>query len=156
MNTAEVVTGQLAFFAYREGQRLAPGCRDAMKGIAHCMRNRVEAGMQNGDWMRLLTDVGIQSASTLEEMDFRSYVDLWDTTFRWLHKECSGIYDGTVKDTVTISPDTRWAGGKGMPMKALFWANLQHPIRPWFLENIVRKPQEHPRTADAGTVTFFG
>lgn len=155
MNVAEIVITELAFHSYREGRRLATGSRPAMQGIAHVFRNRVEAGWASGDWMKLLADSPIHSSSLIEEMDFRSHIDLWDADFRWLHGKCLEIYNGTLKDDVTIAADTRKAGGKGIPQRALFYANIQLPVRPWFMENIIQRRDEHPRTADAGTVTFF-
>jgi len=115
----------------------------------------VESGWQGGEWLRLLADADIHSSSLISEMDFRSYIDIWDSTFRWLHGQCTSIYDGSLKDDITVAADVRKAGGKGIPQRALFYANLQLPIRPWFMENIVHRKDEHPRTADAGTVTFF-
>lgn len=154
MNVADMVVGQLALFCFREGERLAPGSRPAKLGIAHVFRNRVESGWQNGEWMRLLADAPIHSASEIKDMDWRSYVDIWDSGFRWLHGQCSAVYDGSLKDEITISADPKKAGGTGMPKRALFYGNIQIPMRPWFVENIL-KSEQHPRTADAGTVTFF-
>lgn len=155
MNVSEVVITQLALFAYREGKRLSPGCRPAMAGVAHVIRNRVEAGWQNGEWMKLIADSPIHSSSLVEDIDWKSYVDIFDQTFRWLHGQCTGIYDGSLKDDVTVAADARKAGGVGIPKRALFYANLQIPMRPWFRANILDQKTEHPRTADAGTITFF-
>jgi hypothetical protein len=155
VNPSEIVVSQLAFLAFREGRRLAPGSRPAALGIAHVMRNRIEAGWVSGEWMKLIADVPIHSSSLIEEIDWSSYVDIFDSSFRWLHGQCVAIYDGTLKDDVTIAADPKKAGGQGIPKRALFYANLQLPMRPWFKENIVQRRDEHPTTADAGTVTFF-
>jgi len=82
VNVSEVVIGQLAFFSFREGQRMAPGCRTAMLGIAHVIRNRVEAGWSNGEWLKIIADAPIHASSKLAEMDFHSYVYIWYATFR--------------------------------------------------------------------------
>ena len=155
MNAAELVIGQLAFFSFREGRRLAPECRPAYVGIAHVFRNRIESGWASGDWMKLLSDAPVHSANLVQDIDFRSHVDIWDANFRWLYGQCVEIYNGTLKDDVTVAADIRKIGMKGVPQKALFYGNLQAPIRAWFMENIVQRRDEHPRTADAGTVTFF-
>lgn len=109
----------------------------------------------SGEWLKLISDTPIHSASLVDEMDWKSYVDIWDSNFRWLYGQCATVFDGSLKDAITISADVRQAGGRGVPQKGLFYANLQTPVRPWFMENIVHRPDEHPRTADAGTVTFF-
>jgi hypothetical protein len=155
VNVSEIVIGQLAFFSFREGQRLSPGSRPAMLGIAHCIRNRVEAGWSNGEWLKIIAEAPIHASSDVKEMDFHSYVDIWDQSFRWLYGQCSAVYDGSLKDEITVSADPKKAGVRGVPQRALFYGNIQMAVRHWFWENIVIQPSEHPRTATAGAVIFF-
>lgn len=152
----DYAVGQLALFAYREGHRLSPGCREAMLGIAHVISNRVAAGWVNGVWLRVIADAPIHSANNVEEMDWRTLPDPWDSDFRWLYDRCEEIYSGTLRDEITISADPMKAGGAGRPLQALFYGSLQNLTREWFKEKIVREPAAHPRTATAGTVQFFG
>jgi len=50
------------------------------------------------------------------------------------------VYDGTDPDNT---------GG------ALFYANLETATSGWFFENIVQRPDLHPKTASIGKQTFF-
>lgn len=124
-----------------------------MLGIAHIIKNRVDAGWESGDWFKVLYNVPVHSANNITDMDFRSLPDLWDASFRWLYSECERVYDGAL-DTVTVSADPRKVGGRGMPQRALFYASLQNLTRDWFTEKIIKEPSHQP-TATAGTVTFF-
>jgi len=156
VNVGALVVGQVAFFAYREGERLSPGCRDAKLGIAHVVRNRIEAGWDSGDWLKILAGMPIHAANNVEEMDFKSYVDAWSQDFRWLHEKCEQLYEGRLTDEITASADPKKAFGAGQSQRALFYGSLQSLTRQWFIDKIVHCPAEHPRLADAGTITFFG
>lgn len=156
MNVAAFVTDQLALFAFREGQRLSPGMREAKLGIANVIRNRLDAGWEGGDWLKIIHNAPVHAANNIEEMDFRSYVDIWSQDFRWLHDRCEQIYEGRLEDEITASADPKKAFGSGHSQRALFYGSLQSLTRQWFIEKIVSCPAEHPRLADAGTVTFFG
>lgn len=156
MNIAALVTGQLAMFAFREGERLSPGCREAKLGIAHVVRNRLDAGWDSGDWLKIIAGIPIHAANNVEEMDFKSYVDVWSQDFRWLYGKCEQLYEGRLEDDVTASADPKKAFGAGHSQRALFFGSLQSLTRQWFVDKIVKCPNEHPRLADAGTITFFG
>lgn len=160
-NVGEFVIGQLSLFAWREGKRLSPGCRAAYLGIAHIIKNRVESGWINGDWLRLIEDAPIHGADDMAAMDWRSMPDIHDKDFIWLHSMVGMLYDRKLDDQVTAAANTNWTKHqatmlKTLPRRGLFYCNLQLPIRPWFREKIICNPTEHPRQAEAGTVTFFG
>lgn len=161
MNVAEFVIGQIALLAWREMKRLSPGCRPAALGIAHVIRNRVDAAWQGGDWLRILQEVPVHSAEEIIQHDWISLPDVYDKDFLWLHPEVSRLYqDRGCPDNITSSADITWAAHEAtkprLPRKkGLFYCNLQMPIRPWFLENIIRRPSEHPATATAGTINFY-
>jgi len=157
VNIASFVAGQLALFAWREGERLSPGCPEVKLGIAHVIANRVSAGWEGGgDWLKILANAPVHSANNVSEMDFTSYVDVWRPEFRSLFANCEKIYAGELRDEITTSADPRKAGGIGRPQPALFYGSLQILTRQWFVEKIVHCPEGHPRTADAGAVTFWG
>ena len=161
MNTADFVIGQLSLLAWREGKRLSPGCRPAYLGIAQIIRNRVESGWLNGDWLKIIEEVPLHSANDIADMDWRSLPDIYDKDFRWLHSQVSMVYDRTLPDAVTSSASTIWAAHQSnaprpQPRKGLFYANLQIPVREWFKDRILGNLADHPRLAEAGTITFFG
>ena len=160
MNIADFVITNLSLMAWREGKRLSPGCRPAMLGIALVIRNRVEVGWSDGDWIKIIEDAPIHAAENIEAMDFRSLPDIRDKDFLWLQSQVVRVYDRTLQDEITCSANVNWAAHdiskpREMPRKGLFYCNLQLPIRPWFLENIIRRPNDHFRQAEAGNVTFY-
>ncbi len=160
MNLSEFVIGQISLLAWREGRRLSPGCRPAMLGIAHVIANRSDSGWHSGDWSKILNEVPVHASEDMSAIDWRSLPDVYDKDFLWLHDRVGRIYDHSLKDEVTSSADTVWAGhssGPRMPpRRGLFYCNLRFPLRSWFVENIVRRPDEHPRQAEAGEITFYG
>lgn len=99
-------------------------------------------------------NVPIHSGNNIADMDFRSLPDLYDSAFRWLYSECERIYDGGMLDDPTIGADPRKVGGRGLPLRALFYASLQNLTRDWFKEKILSEPS-HQQTSTSGTVTFF-
>lgn len=130
-----------------------------MLGVAQVIRNRVESGWLNGDWLRILQEVPLHGAEEIAAMDWRTLPDIYDKDFRWLYTQVGMVYDRTLPDSITSSADQNWAnhsamGPKIQSRKGLFYCNLQLPIRPWFLEKIIHSP-EHQRQAEAGTITFF-
>lgn len=160
MNIGEFVIGQIALLAWREGKRLSPGSRPAMLGIAHIVRNRVESGWLQGDWLKIIEEMPIHAAEEITATDLRSMPDVYDKDFIWLYAQVGMVYDRTLEDQITSGADSNWAshqasGMRTMKRKGLFYCNLQLPIREWFKDKILHSP-EHPRQAEAGTVTFFG
>src|ERR1041384_528236 len=66
VNIASFVAGQLALFAWREGERLSPGCPEVKLGIAHVIANRVSAGWEGGgDWLKILANAPVHSANNV-------------------------------------------------------------------------------------------
>jgi hypothetical protein len=127
-----------------------------MAGVAHIVSNRVSAGWEGGDWLKIIANAPIHSSSNVADMDFTSYVDVWSPDFRWLYAEVEKIYSGEKKDDITVSADPRKVGGNGRPQPGLFYANLNNISRQWFKDNIVGQREQHPILASAGTITFFG
>jgi hypothetical protein len=160
MNLQDIAVVHLTFFAWREGERLAPGSLDAKKAIAHVVRNRVDAGWENGDWLKIIMNTDVSSSSLVEDVDWKSYIDLWSYDFKALYGHCEAVYSGLINDALTTGADLRQVQimtRSYQAQKAFFYAALgDAKLRPWFLENIVRKPEEHPRTVTVGTITFFG
>lgn len=152
--TRDTVVTCLALHAWREGNRLAPGSRSAMAGIAHIIGNRVLAGMWDGDWMKVLAHAH-ETAAHEPELDF-SYPDVWNPDWRWLEPEVTRIYENRRPDDVTCSANTMQAGFPGGNRTGLFYCNLELPLRAWFKEKILGDPENHPRTAECHPLVFFG
>lgn len=164
MDTRSFVVAELSLFAWREGNRLAPGSRDAQLAIAFVISNRQKAGWDDGDWLKILSRVAVHSASEAADMVRLDYPDVWEPNWRWLSSQVDGIYDGTLHDDLTSTPGTQFqavnaATHSRQPVNqskpSFFYANLNFPIRPWFLEKIIRNSAEHPRTVEIPPIVFF-
>ena len=161
MNLAEFCIGQISLLSWREMKRLSPGCRPAALGIANVIRNRVDSGWASGDWLKILNDVPIHAAEEIVAIDWMTLPDVYDKDFLWIHSEVTRLYqDRMSPDTITVSADPTWAvhsanKPRAVRKKGLFYCNLQKPIRPWFLENIISRRDEHGATATAGEITFY-
>jgi hypothetical protein len=163
---SDFVVGQLCLLAWREGNRLAPGNRDAMLGIAHVIHNRVMAGWNSGDWLKVISDWPIHSANNIEEMDFRSLPELRDADFNWLVPQVERVYSGPLRDSVTSTPSVAFAmprfdalGKRAtppLPMSALFWCDLNRVTRNWFKENVLTAKDQHPILSHSFPLTFIG
>jgi hypothetical protein len=161
MDAKSLVVSTLSLYSYREGNRLAPGSRDAMMGIAFVIANRVKAGWHDGDWLKALSQAPRHSASESQDMLTHDMPDIWDQTWRWLVGNVEKMYDGNLNDNWTLTP-SREAVAANIPggernyqqRPSFFYANLNMPIRPWFLEKIIRST-DHPRTVEIPPVVFF-
>lgn len=147
MNGAQFLQAQLALFAWRDG--FSEGL-NGMLAVAHTIRRRVEAGWWGGDWAQVLShhrDYSSRVEPYPDEVpDPRIY------SIQCLLQEIPKIFDGSAKDDITMPKESVLA----RPVAgALFYARLDLISNPWFLENISRKPNEHPRIAQVGQTFFF-
>ncbi|MCU1305162.1 MAG: hypothetical protein JWQ87_5446 [Candidatus Sulfotelmatobacter sp.] len=166
MTISDFVVSQLCLVSWREAQRLAPGNRDAMIGIAHCIHNRIVAGWHSGDWLKVISEYPLHSADLIEDIDFRSLPELRDPNFNWLVPQVERLYSGTLRDTVTASPSIAFAmpradalGKRAIappPHGALFWCDLNRVTRKWFKDNILAVRDQHPILSHSFPLTFIG
>lgn len=117
----------LALLMWREN---GPDGLQGMTAAGNVIRNRVAAGWSGGDWLAVMAahDPGIRWPD-----------DIRNPRFLDVLLKAANIYDGTEPDLT---------GG------ALYYANLATPS-PWFRDNILGKPEEHPRIGTVGAQTFF-
>lgn len=158
MDIKTIVVSQLMLFSFREGERISPGSYEAKVGVAEVIRNRVQAGWHNGDWLKIISESPINSSSNLDQMDWKSYVDIWSPLARRLYFKCEELYGlpAMIRSDSTQSPDlNRFVIGGAMGRPALYYGSLQLPIRPWFKEHIIDMRSEHPITTTIGLITFF-
>lgn len=129
-----MVKAELALTAWRYGKNWStPG----MIMIAQCIANRHRAGQ--GTFFQVIERIPKYS-STIEQPAME-WPTAWDRELLRLLPEIDGIVDGTAKDTTN---------------GALYWCDLNNVTNEWFLLQICRRPDEHPRVADcAGTLTFW-
>ena len=122
----------------------------AMLAVACVLANRVTAGW--GDWMTVLQTVDRKSAPDpwAEREDART-MDLSDDDLNTLFREVEDIFHGVYADDITAGMD-----GAGRPVRALYWCFVDRSISQWFTENIIRRPEDHPRIAQQGMMQLFG
>jgi hypothetical protein len=122
--------------------RMAPTKElQTLKLMALVLRNRVKAGWHGGDWLKVIERAGDASAYVLPAMVDESYPELGDPSVQRFLWEVDKVYEGTAEDKIT-------GGG-------LWWCELNKVDRSWFLENICRKPDQHPRVSQAVNITLY-
>jgi hypothetical protein len=148
MTGSEFICGQLALKAWQDG--FTEGL-DGMRAVAFAIRNRVNAGWWGGDWISVLSHHADYSAKTepysTDLPDPRVY------SFQCLLQEINGIFNNSAKDDVTIPAQPSFQAGVYKPV--LYYAKLDEITNDWFLENISRRPDLHPRSAQVGQIFFF-
>ena len=142
MNSDDYIKAKLCDFAWREGSR--HGGTNNMLACAFVIRNRVAAGW--GDWLEVLANAPTHAATVYEAELFPPQPDIREPNFRRLLQLVEALWDGSMVDNITCNPKKE---------KALYYAELDKVNREWFMENICRKPDIHPRTSIVGPVTFF-
>lgn len=115
---------------------------EVMLAVAQVLSNRVIAGWQGGDWLRV-----IKTAP-----DYRGTIQIYgsidpkDANFRELLRRVDDVYHG-ISDDESVNNDSG---------KSLYYAELHNINREWFTEHILSDPESHPRLASVGQLTFFG
>jgi hypothetical protein len=166
MNLSDFVVSQLALFSYRESERLCPGSYDAKLAIAWIIANRVRAGWNAGDYLQVLESAPLHSCSEPQDMLTFKMPEPWNQDWLKLTRDCQDIYEGIAKDEITWTPSAS-ALAENLPgtdqysinqsRPSFFYANLNMPIREWFMTKIIRKPEDHPRTVNiSGGLVLFG
>lgn len=123
----------------------AAGGVGAMLAVAQVMYNRVKAGWQGGDWLRVI-DTAPEYRGTVPPTNLNARIDPRDGNFRELMRLIDDVYYGTADDT---NVNTRTG-------KSLYYAELHNINRPWFQDHILNDRDSHPRIAKVGQLTFFG
>ena len=147
MTPETFVKAQLARLAHNEAAHLGP---NGMAAIACIIRNRVRAGWFGGDWFQNIDHAYEKAAYRLEPS--RELV-VTSREFRGLLGDVEDIYNGTYQDTLTLGLAD---AGKPVPAGLYYMDPVNaEQASPWFLENIVRQPDRHPRIAQVVTLWIF-
>lgn len=150
------LAAELARLAYLDGKDEG---LNACLGIAFSIKNRIRAGWHNGDWAAVLSNHH-QWSATLETPSL-VVPDPRVFSFSVLLQEVEGIFNGSRRDDITIAKesifntpllDLKLGGG---PAPALYWGRLDKANNPWWIENIARRTDIHPRVASVGLISFF-
>lgn len=126
------------------GEAYASGGLEPMLAVAQVIKNRVDAGWQGSDWVRVI-ETAPEYRGTVQP-EAHSHIDPRDGTFRELMRRIDEVYYGTAEDD-NINNDSG---------KSLYYAELHNINREWFSEYILSDLESHPRLAVVGQLTFFG
>jgi hypothetical protein len=124
------------------GEAFASGGLEPMLAVAQVLKNRVDAGWQGGDWLRVIEHAP-DSRGTEQPP---ATIDPSDGVFRQLLHRIDDVYYG-------IADDSNVNNGSG---KSLYYAELHNVNREWFQEHVLDDLESHPRLATVGQLTFFG
>lgn len=142
MTYESYVKGKLVDFVSAEAYH--HGGADTMLAVAQVLANRVAAGWQGGDWLRVIATAPEYRGSVY---DTALRPDPRDGGFRDLLRRIDDVYYGTADDSNVNNEQGQ---------KALYYAELHNINREWFQENILSDLESHPRLAIVGHMTFFG
>ncbi|HEV1286552.1 MAG TPA: hypothetical protein VNU44_14620 [Bryobacteraceae bacterium] len=142
------VKSQLALLCWRNAPAGKPF--QILQCLAFIVRNRVKAGWMGGDWLSVIANDPVYSpydvnghhhAAQADRALLESFPDLRDEVFQKFLWEIDRIYDGSRQDAMTEG--------------AVWWAEIERISRKWFLENIARNQEQHPRVAQVASLTLW-
>jgi hypothetical protein len=131
-------------FAYQQvGGTASVNC---LKAVCVAMMNRLRA-----QWSNDLLELIEQAPQCAAHDPIDVTVTLKSPALLGLLRDIDDLYYGSVED------DTRKIIAPPPPRKPmLYWQNLLvKQTRPWFVENIIRRADEHPRMAQVGMIVFY-
>lgn len=167
MNFATFERAQVAAFAYREAR--FTGSLDGMRAVCFVLRNRVKVGWSGSSWLAVLeaahlTAAGHEGAGA--ELSTGSGLNgagvASDRLLQLIVRDVDDIYLGqeSYDDPVRIvvcGDDVV----RGKPMvaaklrPALYYSFVDRQPRPWFVENIIRRAEEHPQAGQIGKMMLY-
>lgn len=139
MTLDQLQRAQLVLFAYQEAA--STGSLHAMKAVCYVIRNRVRAGWHDGNWIDAVQRAD-EAAGNLPQPAQK--IDVYSRFFQMLLQGIDDIYYGVTGDET-----------ESVVSKALYYQFVDRPLRPEFVEEILRHPESHPRRAHIGTMVLF-
>jgi hypothetical protein len=140
MNYATFERAQLARWAYLKA--VHTGSLACMKAICYVLRNRVQAGWGEGLWLNVIENHCMMEGN--EESGMRQPLDPADRLLQILVRDIDDIYLGlSADDTELVVQD------------ALYFQFIDRPPRQWFVEHIIRDPENHARIGQVGPIALF-
>jgi len=120
----------------------ASGGVEPMLAVAQVLANRVKAGWQGGDWLRVIETAGDYRGTEQPHV----HPETREGTFRELLRRIDDVYHGTADDA-NVNNDSG---------HSMYYAELHNINREWFTEHILSDLESHPRLGTVGQLTFFG
>jgi hypothetical protein len=142
MTFESYVKSRLMDFVIEEAY--SSGGVEVMLAVAQTLANRVQAGWQGGDWLRVI-DSAPDYRGTVQPKNYVP-LDPRDGNFRELMRRVDEVYHGTADDS-NINNESG---------TSLYYAELHNINREWFTEHVLDDLESHPRLATVGQLTFFG
>jgi len=142
MTYESYVKSRLVDFVVEEA--FTSGGVEVMLAVAQVLANRVNAGWQGGDWLRVI-DSAPDYRGTVQPTNYVP-LDPREGNFRELIRRVDDVYHGTADDS-NVNNESG---------KSLYYAELHNINREWFTEHITGDQDNHPRLATVGQLTFFG
>jgi hypothetical protein len=162
MNFAAFERAQVAAFAYCEARHT--GSIDCVRAVCFILRNRVKSGWGNpaGSWLAVM-EGSAQVAAQEPETAIGNWQLVNDRLLQLIVRDVDDIYlgqepyDDRVRQAVCGEGMAALYGVKVSSAKkdwkpCLYYSFVDRAasLRPWFVENIIRKPAEHARVAQIG------
>ena len=130
---------------------------EAVLAIAYVIRNRVRAGWEGGNWIKVMERAHLHAA---HEPGPRVELDAESRVFQMMLRRVDDIY------FAQNAGDWGDVGGQaegGLSMEdslternheRLYWYWINRPVRPWFQENILADKKNHKRMTQLGLMIF--
>jgi hypothetical protein len=130
------IRAQMVRFAMEEAQRY--GGANNMIAMCQVLRNRVFAGW--GDWLEVVMTAPMKRGNRGNGTT---------TPFALLRTPEAAILLNRIEEIYTRVDTSDMTGG------ALFYIDSTQPVNDWFEKEVLKRPEEHARTAHIGPVWFF-
>lgn len=151
MTLNDLQRAALVLFAVREAGSGASV--EQMKAICYCIRNRVKAGWFP-DWITTLENAD-ETAGNLPGP--KAMVDVNSRAFQMLLRDVDDIYFAPTGRADDETPGADEETLESALAKSKYWLFLGPGrfVSPWFEENIIHDPENHPSHANMGVMMFF-
>jgi hypothetical protein len=163
MNFAAFERAQVAAFAYREAR--FTGSLDSMRAVCYVLRNRVKSAWGDGSWLAVMEAAHLTAATNDRGAELSTGNGLpgnsglsSDRLLQSIVRDVDDIYlmQESFDDAVAQVTVARKSGISGDTWKpALYYSFVDRPVRPWFVENIIRRADEHPQIGQIGAMMLY-
>lgn len=125
-------------FAFDEAAHT--GSLACMKAVCIVLRNRIQSGWCQSWVDAIETRDGMAGNEDISPLQF----DIGNRLFQLMLAQVDDLFYGSSEDeTATVVGD------------CLYYHFIDRPIRAWFVENIIRDLENHPRRAHVGSIAFY-
>ena len=161
MNFAAFERAQVAAFAYREARHT--GSLDCLRAVCFILRNRVKSAWGDGGWLTMMEGCNRVAAHeeqpAPENAPIRSPID--SRLLQMIVRDVDDIYlgqdnfDDHVRQVVCGDAGMKLGNSDWKPVLYYSFVDRASSLRPWFVENIIRKPLEHAQVGQIGTMMLY-